>query len=260
MRDLVTDLEAKLALANRYLEAAFDKEKEQQELMLQLQIQLDTLMQQRANSQQDDTGNRVPGGVEHFKKQNNQFFTVNQINQQDNFAKNELIDNKCRAKTAPNAAGTLLTTSQKISESSGGGDKKQRTVNSSPALFTLDRVMQSFRARSQILAETLEESDNVMQNKHFNSTFDISTDVLNEFDETEYNRNGATDVQGFNDPEESTFSRKGTFKVNRTETKNGLNTTKRPANSPKELDVVSLETQKKLRDLTINIKWVHTFS
>ena len=254
MRELVTDLEAKLALANRYLEAAFDKEKEQQELMLQLQIQLDTLMQQRANSQQDESGNRATGGVDHFKKQNNQFFTVNPINQQDNFSsKNELIDNKCRAKTAPNAAGTLLTASQKMSESVNGGVKKQRTVNSSPALFTLDRVMQSFRARSQILAETLEESDNVMQNKHFNSTFDISTDVLNEFDETEYNRNCPAD-----DAEEATFSRKGTFKVNRAETKNGLNTTKRANNSPKELDVTSLETQKKLRDLAINIKLVHT--
>lgn len=54
---------------------------------------------------------------------------------------------------------------------------KNRSVYSSPALFTLERVMQSFRARSQILAETLEENDNVLQ-RNFNSTFDIETDDL----------------------------------------------------------------------------------
>jgi hypothetical protein len=35
--------------ANRCLEAAFSREKEQQELMLQLQIQLDNLMQNKAS-------------------------------------------------------------------------------------------------------------------------------------------------------------------------------------------------------------------
>ena len=55
--------------------------------------------------------------------------------------------------------------------------KKSRSVYSSPALFTLERVMQSFRARSQILAETLEENDNVLQ-RNFNSTFDIDTEDL----------------------------------------------------------------------------------
>ena len=37
--------------------------------------------------------------------------------------------------------------------------------------------MQSFRARSQILAETLEENDNVLQ-KNFNSTFDVEAENI----------------------------------------------------------------------------------
>ncbi len=54
---------------------------------------------------------------------------------------------------------------------------KSRSVYSSPALFTLERVMQSFRARSQILAETLEENDNVLQ-RNFNSTFDVEAEDI----------------------------------------------------------------------------------
>lgn len=46
LKEMVNDTENKLATANRYLEAAFAKEKEQQELLLQLQIQLDNQMQQ----------------------------------------------------------------------------------------------------------------------------------------------------------------------------------------------------------------------
>jgi len=45
LKDTINELEAKLSLANRYLEAACQKEKEQQELMIQLQIQLDKTMQ-----------------------------------------------------------------------------------------------------------------------------------------------------------------------------------------------------------------------
>jgi hypothetical protein len=37
--------------------------------------------------------------------------------------------------------------------------------------------MQSFRARSQILAETLEENDNVLQ-RNFNSTFDVEAEDI----------------------------------------------------------------------------------
>jgi chromosome segregation ATPase len=44
LKENVSELESKLSMANRCLEASLNKEKEQQDLMLQLQIQLDKLM------------------------------------------------------------------------------------------------------------------------------------------------------------------------------------------------------------------------
>lgn len=38
-----------------------------------------------------------------------------------------------------------------------------RNIHTSPALFSLDRVMQGFRARSQILVSRLDDNDDVMQ-------------------------------------------------------------------------------------------------
>jgi hypothetical protein len=46
-------------------------------------------------------------------------------------------------------------------------------------MFHLERVMQNFRARSQLLADTLEENDSVMQ-KFLRSTFDIERGDLEE--------------------------------------------------------------------------------
>ena len=37
-----------------------------------------------------------------------------------------------------------------------------RLIKTSPALFTLERVMQSFRARSQLLVSRLEDGDEVL--------------------------------------------------------------------------------------------------
>lgn len=45
LKERIKDLESNLSAANRYLEASYSKEKEQQELMVQLQIQLDRMMQ-----------------------------------------------------------------------------------------------------------------------------------------------------------------------------------------------------------------------
>ena len=45
LKDTVNEFKAKPSMANRYLEAAYQKEKDQQELMIQLQIQLDETMQ-----------------------------------------------------------------------------------------------------------------------------------------------------------------------------------------------------------------------
>jgi hypothetical protein len=61
-------------------------------------------------------------------------------------------------------------------------EKKNRTVYSSPALFNLERIMQSFRARSQLLTETLEENDCVLTKK-FQSTYEIDKEDKNNTNE-----------------------------------------------------------------------------
>ncbi len=43
-----------------------------------------------------------------------------------------------------------------------------RNIHTSPALFSLERVMAGFRARSQLLVSRLEDSDDVCQ-PHFSS-------------------------------------------------------------------------------------------
>ena len=75
-------------------------------------------------------------------------------------------------------------------------DKKNRTTYSSPALFTLERVMQNFRARSQILAETLEENDSVLQ-RNFNSTFDVDAEDL--IDDENIINNNKNDTEELDD-------------------------------------------------------------
>jgi kinesin family protein 4/21/27 len=46
-------------------------------------------------------------------------------------------------------------------------------VKTSPALFTLDRVLQSFRARSQLLVSRLEDNDEVLH-----QTFSDESDTI----------------------------------------------------------------------------------
>ncbi len=96
---------------------------------------------------------------------------------------------KNRAKTAP------ISQINKLKES-----RKNRNVFSSPALFPLDKVMQGFRARTQLLAETLEENDNVLQR-----AFDRA-------DSDEY----------LEPKNESMFRRKGTYSIRKDEIPNEM--------------------------------------
>ena len=177
MKDTVNDLEAKLSLANRYLEASYNKEKEQQELMIQLQIQLDKTMQ---NKKQNSNSELTSATQTLFKDESETSIMKNNAGpSKPSSNKTSIVNNslsvnaKQRAKTAPNEQ--LLN---EPSQSEKTGDKKKlRSVYSSPAIFNLERVMQNFRARSQLLAETLEENDCVLQ-KMFNSTFDVEVDDL----------------------------------------------------------------------------------
>lgn len=257
LKERLAEAEDRLQTNGAYLEAAFAKEKAQQALMLQLQIQLDTLASKQsaaANRQQED-------GELFHKAAANETTAPGGLGQAE-FKTAVAAKLNSRAKTA--GMVELLTASQKNDMigggGGGGGDKAycKRTVNSSPALVTLERVMQSFRARSQILAETLEESDNVMQKRHFGSTFDISTDVIDEYDET-------IDAGGHNErsseDEVSSFSRKGTFKVKKADAKVKLPPSKSTSIQIKNSqsggdnkENVNQESKKQIRDLSINIK------
>ena len=105
LKDTVNDLETKLSLANRYLEAAYNKEKEQQELMIQLQIQLDKTMQSKKQNElnsatqtlfknESDLGDKSTATSAGQSKQlSNKTSIVN-----NSFS----INSKQRAKTAPN--------------------------------------------------------------------------------------------------------------------------------------------------------------
>ena len=216
--------------------------------MLQLQIQLDTL------SKHTSRNNDSNSNPDLFQKPNEVVLKARETNKPPNA--------NSRAKTAPNAvAPDLLTASQKNDMISQDKATK-RTVNSSPALITLERVMQSFRARSQILAETLEENDNVLQKRNFGSTFDIGADVVDERDGTvcQNKETGEVAERVESEDEVSTFSRKGTFKIKKSEAK--VKTASKTAtiqinngnHKENNKENLSNESKKQIRDLSINIK------
>lgn len=51
-----------------------------------------------------------------------------------------------------------------------------RKIHTSPALFSLERVMQGFRARSQLLASRLEDNDEVLQQQFSDDELDGQND------------------------------------------------------------------------------------
>lgn len=164
LKEAVGDLEQKLSISNRCLEASLSKEKEQQELMLQLQLQLDKLIQNKADfSKQNDLNsfksNSKTSNLSNNSQQSN--LSSKQQQQQQQHQLNQ------RAKTAPNNQLTVLNQNESASSSNLNDNQlnaqKNRAVYSSPAVFNLERFMQSFRARSQLLTETLEENDSVLQ-------------------------------------------------------------------------------------------------
>ncbi|XP_052067157.1 kinesin-like protein KIF27 isoform X4 [Mytilus californianus] len=83
-----------------------------------------------------------------------------------------------------------------------------RNIKTSPALFTLDRVMKSFRARSQLLVSQLEDSDEVMHNTYVIEEEGETAGTSQKFDAEE-------PVQDSQEHETGKFVRKGTFKVKR---------------------------------------------
>eukprot|EP00105_Crassostrea_gigas_P031496 XP_011454206.1 PREDICTED: kinesin-like protein KIF27 isoform X3 [Crassostrea gigas] len=96
-----------------------------------------------------------------------------------------------------------------------------RNIKTSPALFTLERVMKSFRARSQLLVSRLEDSDEVMH-----QTFEEEEDVKAAI--------GSSLGDG------SKFTRKGTYKVKRGKTEDNKE------NNGDQMNVPSIRISKPL--------------
>ncbi|KAK7479550.1 hypothetical protein BaRGS_00029187 [Batillaria attramentaria] len=77
-------------------------------------------------------------------------------------------------------------------DAGGGLRPPSRLIKTSPALFSLERVMQSFRARSQLLVSRLEDTDEVLHQTFSDDSGDESQEPH---------------------PPESAFQRRGTFRV-----------------------------------------------
>lgn len=128
--------------------------------------------------------------------------------------------------------------------------------------------MQSFRARSQLLTETLEENDCVLQKEaHSNLSHDQLLADANDLiggindafvnDNKENNRDETDDDM---DQQGKGFVRKGTFKVNKPKAKQPLTSItdfQRVDSRQNTTDLATggHEQAKKLRDLSMNIRY-----
>ena len=178
MKEALDDMQAKVNMANRYLEASYSKEKEQSELMLQMQMQIESLAKQLENAAKSNNEGKQQQQDQHSKAYTNTKGGAGQ----------SPVDLKQRAKTAPNHAASQPN--RKLQENEGDSLKpppltdKLPGAHSSPAEFSLDRIMQSFRARTQLIVDTLEENDCVQQ-KDFDTTFDVNTDEIEDAENVE---------------------------------------------------------------------------
>lgn len=182
---MVGDLESKLSMSNRCLESSLNKEKEQQELMLQLQLQLDRLLMANNNNNINKNKQQTSDESSTSGKLTSNDSGVGKLSTASSSTHSQMTmppkQPLPRAKTAPQTT-SLLSTGEKEKLSiqqqqqlqqqlyqqqlQPNNKRNQRAAAySSPALFTLEKFMQSFRARSQLLTETLEENDCVLQNR-----------------------------------------------------------------------------------------------
>ncbi|WAR03106.1 KIF27-like protein [Mya arenaria] len=143
-----------------------------------------------------------------------------------------------------------------------------RNIKTSPALFTLERVMKSFRARSQLLVSRLEDGDEVLHLEFSDGDTAGDQAVHVDSDGDEVNSEG-------------TFVRKGTFRVKKRNVENKENTvpaitvegedgvesqrlsihsgqevgrSQEVQRQIKQAQLKMLESNKKIRDLGINIR------
>lgn len=165
MKENIRELESKISMANRCLEASLNKEKEQQELMLQMQLQIDRLMQQPSakqdsnNKLNDDSGVSKMSSPSSVSSLSSKTTTLSSTTTQ----KQPVV--MPRAKTAPQTNQD----EKSVGGNNGGSEQKnpRAAAYSSPAQLTMEKFMQSFRARSQLLAETLEVTKTYSHFKNF---------------------------------------------------------------------------------------------
>ncbi len=166
LKEAINDLENKCATTSRYLEQAYNKEKEQSELMLQMQMHIESLMSQNNNTN-NNNNNKNNSNISEYDDsiagENSKMLFHLTSSQKSS---NQAPDPKQRAKTAPvnNQQGGENQDGQ-MQQQQQRKHNKRPGVHSSPAVFSLDRVMQSFRARTQLFAEALEENDEVLRVK-----------------------------------------------------------------------------------------------
>lgn len=181
MRETIGELESKLSMASRCLEASMYKEKEQQELMLQLQLQVDRLLlnnkMNEAGKLGDDSGVSKLGSPSSMTSSSSTASKMSPNAMTSAAATTTTTTTtgggvrgvpplpQARAKTAPQSNNLLTTLDEKNAAGGGGGNaetnengqkNRRAAAYSSPAVFTMEKFMQNFRARSQLLAETLE--------------------------------------------------------------------------------------------------------
>nr|KAG5694021.1 hypothetical protein BaRGS_002475 [Batillaria attramentaria] len=129
-------------------------------------------------------------------------------------------------------------------DAGGGLRPPSRLIKTSPALFSLERVMQSFRARSQLLVSRLEDTDEVLHQTFSDDSGDESQEPH---------------------PPESAFQRRGTFRVKNKGKKEGkaeqrlsvdalpMNgvTDTAPRSSTRVMDVEETETGSRLINMDV---------
>ncbi|RUS90634.1 hypothetical protein EGW08_001631 [Elysia chlorotica] len=95
-----------------------------------------------------------------------------------------------------------------------------RLIKTSPALFTLERVMQSFRARSQLLVSRLEDGDDVLHQMFSDDEDnDINESSNNDADNDVANREGLSNAANVKSRVNAKVFRRGTFHVKRPSTR-----------------------------------------
>ncbi|XP_071957109.1 kinesin-like protein KIF27 [Antedon mediterranea] len=149
LQERVEELEKSGMEMAHFLEEAMERNRLQEEGLVQQQIRIDELTELLRNFEEKEQQNANPINPPPAKGQ--------------------------RAKSVP---AHMIGRRRIASESSGGvpARPQSRRLHTSPPLFSLDRIVQGFRARSQILVKRIEDDDEVLHQEFGGSLGDSSDD------------------------------------------------------------------------------------